>query len=178
MQVVGKAFLPWSPHSAYTDGAWIDAAALRDVRRKVPPDEGFDFLLMEVAPGTDRQKLAATSGEDGLELGPPVPSTDVLALGKLRTLPLVLGGFLALLAVATLAHALVTTVNRRRRELAVLRAARLRATPVPPRDRLAGHTARRDRCGRRGAARNRRSAGPSGVRSPRAFRWCTPPRSR
>ncbi len=48
--------------------------------------------------------------------------SDVDALGKLRTLPLVLGVFLALLAVAALAHALVTTVNRRRGELAILRA--------------------------------------------------------
>lgn len=122
MAVVGKAFLPWSPHSTYTDGAWIDASALGVVRGTVSNNEGFDFMLMNVAPGADRQELVATSGAEGLEIGPPVSSPDVIALGKLRTLPLVLGVFLALLAVATLAHALVTTVNRRRGELAVLRA--------------------------------------------------------
>jgi ABC-type lipoprotein release transport system permease subunit len=36
-------------------------------------------------------------------------------------LPLVLGAFLALLGLATVAHALVTSVRRRRHELAVLR---------------------------------------------------------
>ncbi|MGZ8766235.1 MAG: ABC transporter permease, partial [Acidimicrobiia bacterium] len=121
MVVVGEALLPWSPHSAYTDGAWIDRTALPNARGKVPPREGFDFVLMEVTPGTDWRTLAANTGIEGLELGPPEYAPDVLALGKLRTLPLVLGVFLALLAVATLAHALVTTVNRRRGELAVLR---------------------------------------------------------
>ncbi len=29
MRVVGSALLPWSPHSAYTDGAWIDRSALQ-----------------------------------------------------------------------------------------------------------------------------------------------------
>jgi len=45
----------------------------------------------------------------------------VVELGRLRTLPLVLGVFFALLATATVVHALVTTVRRRRHELAVLR---------------------------------------------------------
>ncbi|MGZ8734911.1 MAG: ABC transporter permease, partial [Acidimicrobiia bacterium] len=120
--VVGEALLPWSPHSGYTEGVWIDHDALGDVRRNVPRDEGFDFVLLKLAPGTDWRALAANTSVEGLELGPPEYAPDVLALGKLRTLPLVLGVFLALLAVATLAHALVTTVNRRRGELAVLRA--------------------------------------------------------
>ena len=47
--------------------------------------------------------------------------TAVVSLGQLRSLPLALGVFFALLASATVAHALVTTVRRRRQELAVLR---------------------------------------------------------
>ena len=39
----------------------------------------------------------------------------------MRSLPLTLGVFFALLASATVAHALVTTVRRRRQELAVMR---------------------------------------------------------
>ena len=44
-----------------------------------------------------------------------------MSLGDLRSLPLALGVFFALLASATVAHALVTTVRRRRHELAVMR---------------------------------------------------------
>ena len=44
-----------------------------------------------------------------------------MSLSHLGSLPLALGVFFALLATATVAHALVTTVRRRRHELAVLR---------------------------------------------------------
>jgi ABC-type antimicrobial peptide transport system permease subunit len=47
--------------------------------------------------------------------------TAVVSLGELRSLPLALGVFFALLASATVAHALVTTVRRRRHELAIMR---------------------------------------------------------
>jgi ABC-type antimicrobial peptide transport system permease subunit len=47
--------------------------------------------------------------------------TSVVDLGRLRTLPLVLSIFFAFLGAATVAHALVTTVRRRRHDLAVLR---------------------------------------------------------
>jgi ABC-type antimicrobial peptide transport system permease subunit len=45
----------------------------------------------------------------------------VVSLGELQRLPLALGVFFAILASATVAHALVTTVRRRRQELAILR---------------------------------------------------------
>jgi putative ABC transport system permease protein len=46
---------------------------------------------------------------------------EVQALSDVSGLPAVLGGLLVLLAIATLAHTLVSSVRRRRRELAVLR---------------------------------------------------------
>jgi ABC-type antimicrobial peptide transport system permease subunit len=48
--------------------------------------------------------------------------TAVADLSRIEDLPLALGLFFALLACATVAHALVTTVRRRRHDLAVLRA--------------------------------------------------------
>ena len=47
--------------------------------------------------------------------------TAVVELGKLRSLPIALAIFFALLAIATVGHALVTTVRRRRYDLAILR---------------------------------------------------------
>ena len=46
---------------------------------------------------------------------------DVVDLERVRTTPVVLAGLLALLGAATVAHALVTTIRRRRRELAMLK---------------------------------------------------------
>jgi ABC-type lipoprotein release transport system permease subunit len=50
----------------------------------------------------------------------------VLLLQNVRNLPRALAAFLALLGIAALGHALVTTVRRRRHDLAVLRAMGLR----------------------------------------------------
>ena len=46
---------------------------------------------------------------------------DIRNFSRVRDTPLILGGVLALLAVATLAHVLVTAVRRRRRDLAMLK---------------------------------------------------------
>ncbi|MDT4892515.1 MAG: putative transport system permease protein, partial [Pseudonocardiales bacterium] len=48
--------------------------------------------------------------------------TEVAEIREVRTLPIVLGGFLALLAVGAVGHALATAVRRRSHDLAVLRA--------------------------------------------------------
>ena len=47
--------------------------------------------------------------------------SDILSYERVRTTPLILAGVLALLAIATVAHALVTAVRRRRRDLALLK---------------------------------------------------------
>ena len=46
---------------------------------------------------------------------------DIRNYSRVRDTPLILGGVLALLAVGTLAHVLVTAVRRRRRDLALLK---------------------------------------------------------
>jgi len=57
----------------------------------------------------------------GLVLGPQRPN-DVASYSNLKRTPLVLVGLLVLLAIATLAHLLVTAVRYRRKDLAMLRA--------------------------------------------------------
>ncbi len=47
--------------------------------------------------------------------------SDIVSYERVRTTPLVLAGVLALLAIATVTHALVTAVRRRRRDLALLK---------------------------------------------------------
>jgi ABC-type antimicrobial peptide transport system permease subunit len=75
--------------------------------------------------GTDiaeaRRRVARIAGPDLFAEPATLPSA-VADLERMDDLPLALAGFLALLACATVAHALVTTVRRRRHDLAVLRA--------------------------------------------------------
>ena len=123
LRVVGEALLPASTHTANTEGAWLPRSGLAAAQ----PDadarkDGDDVLLVRWAPGGDVGAVTRAVGEEGIPVEPAVLPADVQSLREMYALPLVLGVFLALLAVATLAHALVTTVRRRRHELAVLRA--------------------------------------------------------
>ena len=51
----------------------------------------------------------------------PIPPAEVSNLGSVRALPRWLAAFVAVLGIASLIHVLVTTVRRRRGELATLR---------------------------------------------------------
>ena len=65
---------------------------------------------------------AAIPGGQNFTFTPPGQPQDIESIKDLAILPLALGAFLALLAVSAIGHALFIAVNRRRRELAVLRA--------------------------------------------------------
>jgi hypothetical protein len=76
------------------------------------------------APHVDRSRVLAdirqASGNDYTVSTPEAP-TDIVNFGRVQNLPLILAGLLALLAVATLGHTLVSSVYRRARDLAVLK---------------------------------------------------------
>jgi ABC-type antimicrobial peptide transport system permease subunit len=89
-----------------------------------PNDNGEDYLLVRWRDGIDvpaAQRRISKLDPD-LFSQPAILPTAVADLSRIDDLPLALGAFFALLACATVAHALVTTVRRRRHDLAVLRA--------------------------------------------------------
>lgn len=120
--VTGLAFVPVGPHNDYATGAWITRKAYDDLF------EGFKFHVGLIAlRGTaDSEVVAARlqrgAGEGGMELTPPLPPPEVAEIQQVRALPLFLAGFLALLALGAVGHALATAVRRRRLELASMRA--------------------------------------------------------
>jgi hypothetical protein len=129
VKVVGEALLPATSHTDYDESGWMTAAGLRaslPPAAQIGPDDTQDFVLVRWAPGTDAaaaaHRLTAAVGHSGAyyTAGVVLPSA-VADLGRMRELPLWLGVFFGLLACATVAHALVTTVRRRRFDLAVLR---------------------------------------------------------
>jgi hypothetical protein len=81
------------------------------------------------AVATERPVVDRVLGDAAI---PPVPSRasgrprELTDLARVRSLPLVLAAILGVLAAATLAHALLTSVRRRRRELAILKTLGLR----------------------------------------------------
>ena len=128
MRVVGSGFVPIGPHNGYADGGWVSrpgfAALFKDFK--------FHVLLVSVKPGLKLDStatlLAARVNKALPELGggASLDRTDVppevSEIREVRTLPSVLGAFLALLAAAAVGHALATAVRRRAHDLAVLRA--------------------------------------------------------
>jgi hypothetical protein len=126
MHVVGKVLLPASSHTDYDESAWMTLPALRQADPTgAGPDSIEDYVLIRFRPGADvaavHKRLARLGGPEGYFLQPAKLPSSVVSLGRLRALPFALAIFFALLAVATVAHALVTTVRRRRHDLAVLR---------------------------------------------------------
>jgi ABC-type antimicrobial peptide transport system permease subunit len=94
------------------------------------PQTCYSFALLRYRPGTDLRaaaaRLIALTTRSGCPIGSCVVSSDqrpddIRGYSLVRDIPLILGGVLALLAVGTLAHVLVTAVRRRRRDLAMLK---------------------------------------------------------
>jgi putative ABC transport system permease protein len=89
-----------------------------------PPDTLFVRFRPSAATAQARlDSFAAREARLGpfLTVGPTTPA-DVVNFGRVQNLPLLLGAALSLLALLTIAHLLLTSVRRRRRDFAVLRA--------------------------------------------------------
>lgn len=121
--VVGEAvFASVDDRPVLAEGAVLTEAGLSRFRvNDAQGSGGFSVYLVRFAPGADqraaRRRLTRASGDavGGVKLPPEVDH-----LTQVDRLPFVLAGFLALLAVLALTHALVTSVRRRRRDLAIL----------------------------------------------------------
>ena len=127
--VRGIGFVPEGSHNSYDTGAWMTRGGYESVI------DGFKFRNADVAvrPGADLavvgERLGAAvavaigSPEAAPQLLSPRPPPSRLAeLRQIERVPLLLAAFLALLAVAAVGHALAVAAQRRRHDLAVLRA--------------------------------------------------------
>jgi hypothetical protein len=131
--VKGIGFVPQGPHNTYADGGWVTAAGYERLFT------GFQYheTLVELPDGVDPSTAAATLVDNVLKAFPEAqgfafdsaqPPAQVAQLRQVQVLPLLLGSFLALLALGAVGHALATSVRRRSQDLAVLRA--LGMTPL------------------------------------------------
>lgn len=121
LRLVGRGVLPILSDTAHLGtGAWLSFGALH---RLLGDTSGIvqDTFLVRLS--GDRAaalaKLVARFGTDSVVV--PSAPTGLVGFGDLSALPIVLAGVLAAGAVATLAHAVFTSVQRRRRDLAILK---------------------------------------------------------
>jgi hypothetical protein len=119
MQVVGRGvFSEFSGASRLGEGASVTLDGLR----RLVPETAPDLVLLRLAPTPEGRALLAQL----LETRPAnvyVPSkpADLADLRRVGALPSVVAAIVTVMAVATLAHTLLTSVRRRRRDLAVLK---------------------------------------------------------
>jgi hypothetical protein len=84
----------------------------------IPPP---DTMLVHIRTGEGAEALAAMARDPNLSLDTLDLPPDVVNFGRVQDLPYISAGLLALLALITMIHALVTSTRRRRRDLAILK---------------------------------------------------------
>ena len=120
LRVSGVTFVPAFSHSEYDDGAWVTGETFSSLY----PSGFYKFhgIAIRFRAGTDVPSAITTiTADTGLAVDPDLPPADVVHLRTVRSLPTLMGAFLALLAIGAVGHALVTAVHRRRYDMAVLR---------------------------------------------------------
>jgi ABC-type lipoprotein release transport system permease subunit len=120
MRVSGVTFVPEDAHNGYDDGAWIATPGFSALQPETK--DKYHEVRFALKPGTDTGAALARLTKDLGAVDPaPVPE-ELHLLGSVRWQPLLLGGFLILLALGAVGHALAVSVRRRRHDVAVLRA--------------------------------------------------------
>lgn len=122
-RIVGQVLPP-----AVLDGAMdLDSGAVMTLSgaQRVVGDRSelfADTFLVRLSPGIERAAATRLADDLGASVLGPTSTDDLENLRRFQDLPQVLAVLVGLLGLATLAHAQVTAVRRRRRDLAVLKA--------------------------------------------------------
>ncbi|MEY2478608.1 MAG: putative transport system permease protein [Actinomycetota bacterium] len=142
MTVVGRAVFPALgrgsfPQTGVGEGVLMSAGAAKppfdpDLAAEIGSGEFFNFFLLDLRADASSGQVAALRSRL-LRLCPEDQDCNVVIdpererpaqianLDRIRWTPVVLAGLLAVLAVATVGHTLVTSIRRRRRDLALLK---------------------------------------------------------
>jgi MacB-like periplasmic core domain/FtsX-like permease family len=125
VRVVGTAIFPYlGDQLGLGRGVSAPVETLKAaVRGATPPP---DTILVRFRSGTDRAAALARIDQElgpltSISVAPPDPPADLINFGRVEQLPLAVGSLLGLLALGTLVHLLVTSIRRRRGDLAVLK---------------------------------------------------------
>ena len=137
LRVVGEMISP-SIGDLFTngigEGAWVYGPAVRKYVQSQQqsqhqsqsssstPPTVFNIFAVRYAPGVSKAAaFASLQRVFGRTVLDQLPAEDVVNLQSVDGLPLVLAGLIVLLGVMTLGNTLVTSVTRRRRDLAILK---------------------------------------------------------
>jgi predicted lysophospholipase L1 biosynthesis ABC-type transport system permease subunit len=119
MRVVGRGVLTeFAGAARLGEGGSLTLAGMR----RVVPDAAADVVLVRMRPGARvAGVLRQFDRAAGQNVYLPAKPSDLADLERVGGVPSVVAGLLGLMAVATLAHTLMASVSRRRRDLAILK---------------------------------------------------------
>lgn len=121
VRIVGRGVLPGIV-DALDVGALGEGVLFTDQGlRRLVPDAPRNLFAVRFRPGVDTDDATRQVADAFPYLSGPTPPKSVADFGRVDAMPAVLAGLLTLLAMATLAHATLTAVRSRRRELAILK---------------------------------------------------------
>ena len=121
-RVVGRGVLPELGFTLTAPVALGQGAAMTfEGLKRLDPEVQQNVLLLALAPNAERSATLARLERDALAAAPKPPA-EVANWGGVSDFPLLLAALVALTASAALAHALVSSIRRRRRDLAILKA--------------------------------------------------------
>jgi hypothetical protein len=125
MMVVGRAVIPPSPFgiSRPGEGVALSTAGWFRIDPGARQQIGGAPFLVRFAPGVSEDAGVAAMRKDAPTafIAPAERPGDVSSLSRISDVPVLLAGLLAVLAIGTLAHTLITGIRRRRRDLAILK---------------------------------------------------------
>jgi len=128
MRIVGTVIVPPNPFAATRlgDGVAVTVRGLLRIDPSAAEQAGSLPFLVRFAPGVDRDAGLAAVAKDLKGIPDPFifaaeRPASITSLAGIADVPVLLSGLLALLAVGTLAHTLVSATRRRRRDLAILK---------------------------------------------------------
>jgi len=127
-KIVGTAVFPaLGDTTELGTGAELTAGGLQGLLPPGQPVPPFTGLVVMFRPGIGQQQEISALAARVDRLGPfavagPTTPADLVNFGQVQDLPLLLGLSLGVVALLTIVHLLLTSVRRRRRDLAVLRA--------------------------------------------------------
>jgi len=135
MHIVGRAIFPKIGAGSFSPtnlGEGAVTRAQRFVDPEAPAGDKYGFLLVRLRAGANLAAnrirlsrslagMAFCGGDPNCAKTAERPG-DISNYARVRRTPLVLAGVLAIVAAGALGHALITSVHRRRRDLAVLKA--------------------------------------------------------
>ncbi|MDQ1384026.1 MAG: putative transport system permease protein [Actinomycetota bacterium] len=128
VHIVGEALFPSDVHASFDEGIWLTPKTFGTIDPATRAAELNRTVVVAVrfVDGADKTaafaRLTRAEGDAVATTAPPDVPLELTNLRNVRILPRLLMGFLALLAAAAVAHVLATSVRRRRRDFAMLRA--------------------------------------------------------